>query len=88
MIVNNLGQLLAFHLFYGSHAVMEQTAICQALERIEAALARVEVSAPLCSGLRGRHEKLKASVEKSLAEIDELIAGQETRDEVSLRLRA
>lgn len=77
MIVNKPGQLLAIYLFYGSHGVMEQTALCQALERIEAALARVEVSAPQCSGLRGRHGKLKASVEKSLAEIDELIARRE-----------
>lgn len=77
MIVNNLGQFLAFYQFCDSDDVMDQTAICHALERIEAALARVEASAAQCSGLSGRHERLKASVEKSLAEIDELILRQE-----------
>ncbi|GGB99398.1 hypothetical protein GCM10011494_17320 [Novosphingobium endophyticum] len=56
---------------------MEQAAICQALERIEAALARIEAAARQTSGLRGRHEKLKASVEQSLIEIDGLIARHE-----------
>ena len=56
---------------------MEQTAICQALERIETALARIETAARQASDLRGRHEKLKASVEQSLIEIDGLIARHE-----------
>ncbi|WP_330701655.1 hypothetical protein [Novosphingobium resinovorum] len=52
-----------------------------ALDRIEAALARIENAAPACiaqgPGLRRRHEELKASVAQSLAGLDELLA---TRD--------
>lgn len=57
---------------------MEQATICRALERIETALERVEAAARRSSGLRMRHERLKGVVEKSLAEIDVLIARQES----------
>lgn len=56
---------------------MEQTAICQVLERIEFALERVEAAARQTSDLRRRHERLRGTVEKSLAEIDGLIARQQ-----------
>jgi hypothetical protein len=56
---------------------MEQTALCQALERIETALARVEAAALHSAGLRTRHEKLKATIEKSLDALDDLIAKQD-----------
>ncbi|AIT78696.1 hypothetical protein JI59_02160 [Novosphingobium pentaromativorans US6-1] len=87
MIVNNKGQLLAFYLLSGSQRRMEQTAICEALQRIEAALARVEGATRQAVDLRGRHEALigqhealatrhvtlKSSVEQSLSRIDGLI---------------
>lgn len=77
MIVNNAGQLLAFSAFHDSDIVMEQTAICQALKRIESALTRLEAASSKTATLRMRHDKLKAAVEQSLGEIDTLISRQE-----------
>ncbi|MGF7153052.1 hypothetical protein [Novosphingobium gossypii] len=49
-----------------------------ALDRIEAALSRIEGAAPACvardGDLRRRHDALKASVAQSLAGLDELLA--------------
>ncbi|PNU05865.1 hypothetical protein A8V01_14605 [Novosphingobium guangzhouense] len=49
-----------------------------ALDRIEAALARIEDAASACIGqsadLRRRHEDLKASVAQSLSGLDDLLA--------------
>lgn len=49
-----------------------------ALDRIEAALARIETAAPACvardADLRRRHDELKASVAHSLAGLDGLLA--------------
>ncbi len=53
---------------------MEKDAIVQAVDRIEAALARVEAAARETADLRRRHEGLKASVARSLEDIDRLIA--------------
>jgi len=57
---------------------MEQTTICRALERIEAALGRVEAAAGQTSDLSKRHERLKGVVRNSLAELDRLIARQQS----------
>jgi hypothetical protein len=52
----------------------------KALERIEAALARIENAATQQKSdsdeLRSRHEKLKTATSRSLGQLDELIAGQ------------
>lgn len=48
-----------------------------ALERIEAALARLEIAAHDIKDLRDRHDRLKGSVSRSLDAIDELIARPE-----------
>ncbi len=53
----------------------------KALERIEAALARIENAAdrPAQSAARieARHEKLKTAVAQSLRQLDEVLAGRE-----------
>ncbi|SFF99773.1 hypothetical protein SAMN05518801_10587 [Novosphingobium sp. CF614] len=58
---------------------MEEASIVHAVERIEAALARIETHAAITSrksaDLQGRHEQLKACVARSLEELDGLIAG-------------
>ncbi|WP_157081184.1 hypothetical protein [Novosphingobium naphthalenivorans] len=55
---------------------MEDVPIVDAVERIEAALARAEAAAPALTELRGRHEQLKASVSRSLEQLDRLIESQ------------
>lgn len=49
-----------------------------ALDRIEAALTRIENAAPACiakgADLRRRHDDLKASISQSLSGLDELLA--------------
>ena len=59
---------------------MDGGSIESALDRIDDALARLEraVSRPLPeeSGLRERHERLKASVSQALEELDAVIARQ------------
>lgn len=58
-----------------------------ALDRIEAALSRIEVAAPACvtrdGDLRRRHDALKASVAQSLAGLDGLLAGAAHTAQVS-----
>jgi hypothetical protein len=56
---------------------MDQSAISEALTRIETALRRVDAASRHTVALRGRHEQLKASVRKSLDEIDAVIAQRE-----------
>ncbi|MCT2401034.1 hypothetical protein [Novosphingobium mangrovi (ex Huang et al. 2023)] len=53
---------------------MEEVPIVKAVERIEAALARVEAASREAADLRNRHERLKASVSRSLEDLDRLIA--------------
>jgi hypothetical protein len=55
---------------------MEEAPIVQTVERIEAALARLEAASRDTAGLRVRHERLKASVSRSLEDLDKLIAGR------------
>ncbi len=66
---------------------MPETPVNRSLERIEAALARLESAARTVSSearqgrdttseLASRHERLKAAVGQSLAQLDELIAGR------------
>lgn len=55
---------------------MEDTPIQGILERIEAALTRVESAAAGLTGLRDRHERLKASVTRSLEQLDHMIESQ------------
>ena len=54
---------------------MEQDPIVQAVERIEAALARIETASREAAALRARHEGLKTSVAQTLQDIDRLLAG-------------
>lgn len=53
---------------------MEEASALNALEKIEAALARIEIASRRAAELGHRHERLKASVSRSLDEIDKLIA--------------
>ncbi|MCJ2177389.1 hypothetical protein [Novosphingobium album (ex Hu et al. 2023)] len=55
---------------------MEDVPIVHAVERIEAALARVEAAAPALTELRDRHVRFKASVSRSLEQLDQLIENQ------------
>jgi len=59
---------------------MEAGSTDKALERIEAALARIENATErrdsVTASLHARHEDLKAAVSRSLGELDKLIAGQ------------
>ena len=55
---------------------MEDVPIVHTVERIEAALARAEAAALSLTGLRDRHERLKASVTRSLEHLDRLIESQ------------
>jgi hypothetical protein len=52
-----------------------------ALERIEAALIRIENAADrpaaAAEDLRARHERLRVAVTQSLRQLDELLAGQQ-----------
>ena len=54
---------------------MDQNPIVQAVERIEAALSRVEKASRDAAGLRERHDGLKASVARSIEDIDRLLSG-------------
>jgi len=53
----------------------------KALERIEAAIARIERASTRPNAadeaLRTRHERLRSAVTQSLRELDELLAGQQ-----------
>jgi hypothetical protein len=77
-IVNNPGQSLAIGRFCGSEETMDETPIVVAVERIEAALARLEAALDGTRGLHQRHEALRASVARSLANLDALIARAES----------
>jgi len=59
---------------------MDEGSIDKSLERIEAALARIEIAAARqgsdSADLRARHEGLKTAVSQSLGQLDKLIAGQ------------
>lgn len=56
----------------------------QALDRLEAAIARIERAAaqpatapsPVDEALQARHERLRAAVSQSLRQLDELLASQ------------
>lgn len=52
---------------------MEEAPIVHAVERIEAALARIEAASRKSGELHRRHAKLKASVTRSLADLDALL---------------
>ena len=65
---------------------MERERIDQALARLEAALARAQAAAPALAekpavdpaafaGLEQRHHALKSSVQASLRQLDEILAG-------------
>jgi hypothetical protein len=54
---------------------MDQNPIVQVVERIEAALSRVEKASRDAAGLRERHDGLKASVARSIEDIDRLLSG-------------
>lgn len=60
---------------------MDGGSIEKAVERIEAALARIENAAQQsvddAAGLEARHVGLKQAVANSLRQIDDLIAGQQ-----------
>lgn len=53
---------------------MEEASIVNAVERIGAALERLEAIPRKNAELGARHARLKASVARSLQELDELIA--------------
>jgi hypothetical protein len=61
---------------------MEGASIEKALERIEAALTRIENAASSVSipndELAERHARLRAAVAQSLQQLDGLLAGQQT----------
>ena len=72
--------------FCASKAVMEADRSNIAIARIEAALARIEAAAPAVradsggnatelADLRARHARLRAAVQGSLEELDQLIDG-------------
>lgn len=52
---------------------MEEASIAQAVERIEAALARIDAASRKSTDLHRRHARLKASVARSLADLDALL---------------
>ena len=52
---------------------MTEEPIAKALERIEQALARAEGAARKVGGLSDRHTRLKASVARSLKELDSFL---------------
>lgn len=53
---------------------MDEASVVNALEKIEAALARIETASSNVTDLRYRHERLKASVSRSLEDLDRMIA--------------
>jgi len=59
---------------------MDETSIENAVERIGAALERLEAAARGCSRLIDRHQALKTSVARSLADLDTLLAGIDTKE--------
>ena len=73
-------QCFASKHFWASNLHMEGGSTDTALERIEAAIARIEQAAlrrnESTAQLRFRHEKLKTAVSESLGELDAVIAGQ------------
>lgn len=54
---------------------MEKGRIVHAVERIEAALARVDAATRHAADLQRQHHDLKAAVARSIADIDRLMAG-------------
>ena len=55
---------------------MEEEPIVVAIKRIEAALSRVEAASRKAADLAGRHHRLKASVSRSLEDLDRLIGSR------------
>ncbi|MCJ2186455.1 hypothetical protein [Novosphingobium beihaiensis] len=55
---------------------MEDASIVHAVERIEAALARIETASREQAELQSRHSQLKAAVSRSLENLDKLIESQ------------
>lgn len=54
---------------------MEDPPIVDTIERIEAALARIDTVSSDAAGLRTRHQTLKETVARSLDDLDRLLAG-------------
>jgi hypothetical protein len=73
--------MLAFSRFRSSHENMAGGTESKALARIDAALSRIEAAARSlradADNSRARHAKLRASVEKSLGDLDALIAANQ-----------
>ncbi len=76
--VNKAPRLIAFWSFHGSASAMEkvtnEAATEQAVDRIRAALARLERAVLQSRDLQERHERLRGTVEDALGEIDALLA--------------
>lgn len=81
-IVNKGRQLIAFWLFHCSHSPMNEAtskatneaAAQTAIDRIEAALSRLESVVSQTRALQDRHGRLRGTVEEALGEIDALLA--------------
>ncbi|MBO9726625.1 MAG: hypothetical protein J7530_19810 [Novosphingobium sp.] len=80
--MNKAVRLIAFWPFHGSAKSMDkvtnEAATEQAVDRIRAALARLERAVSQNQDLQARHDRLRGTVEDALGEIDALLADRKS----------